>query len=151
MKNVRSILSHLVNQPQFKVLKKQSCYNKFIEHLQPKFKKAIAFVYIKNNILFIALSNPGYKMELNYNKDLLRSLLNMMGEYDENCSGLKANSVVIFNSKFYTKKHINKIKKATDPKYKELSSGEFSIKSKDKNIIKNFEKIKQIIIQNKNN
>ena len=130
MKNVRSILSHLVNQPQFKILKKQSCYHKFIEYLQPKFQKAIAFVYIRNNILFIAISHPGYKMELNYNKDLLRSLLNMMGKHYEGCSELKADSVIIFNSKFYVEKPIKD--QDTDPKYRELSSGEFKIQSKDK-------------------
>ena len=147
MKKVRSILSHLVNQPQFKILKKQSCYHKFIEHLPPRFKKAIAFIYIKNNILFIAISHPGYKMELNYNKDLLRSLLNMMGTHDEECSELKANSVILFNSKFHIKEPVTP--QATDPKYRELSSGEFKIKSKDKEILKKFEKIKQIIVKNR--
>ncbi|SFV54883.1 hypothetical protein MNB_SV-9-7 [hydrothermal vent metagenome] len=88
-------------------------------------------------------------MELNYNQDLLRSLLNAMGKHDIECSELKVNRVVIFNSKFYIKKP--KVIQATDPKYKELSSGEFKIDAENAIIMKSFEKIKETIIQNKNN
>ncbi len=83
-------------------------------------------------------------MELNYNKDLLKSLLNMTRKHDEGCSELKANSIIIFNSKFYKEKQIEI--EVTDPIYTELSSGEFKIQAKDKNIIKNFEDIQDIII-----
>ena len=148
MKNIRSILSHLVNQPEFKVLKKHSCYQKFIDLLPQQYKRGIAFIYIRKNTLFVALSNPGYKMELNYNKDLLRSLLNMMGKHDEECSMLTVESVIIFNSKYYTEKPEEIID--TDPKYRELSSGNFKIDSTDKNLIEEFEKIKSIIISNNN-
>ncbi len=148
MKNIRSILSHLVNQPQFKILKKQSCYHKFISLLTPELKTAVAFIYIKNNILFVATSHTGYKMELNYKQDLLKSLLKILADNDKGCSDLKAERVIIFKSKFYVEKPI-KIQD-TDPRYRELSSGEFKIQSKDKNIIKSFENIKRIILQNRN-
>jgi len=147
MKNIHSILSHLVNQPQFRILKKHHCYQKFIDLLPPKFKRAIAFVYIKNNILFVALSHPGYKMELDYNKDLLKSLLNMMGKHKSECSMLSVNDTIIFNSKFYTEKPEETI--STDPKYKELSSGDFKIDTKDKKLLQAFEDIKEIIIRNR--
>jgi hypothetical protein len=147
MKNTHSILSHLVNQPQFRILKKHNCYQKFIDLLPPKFSRAIAFVYIKNDILFIALSHPGYKMELNYNKDLLKSLLNMMGKHNSECSMLNVNSVIVFNSKFY----VDKPKEITntDPKYVESSTGYFNINTEDDKLREAFESIKKIIIRNK--
>ena len=75
MKKVSMILSHLSNQPQFRYLKQESCYKKYISLLGAKWQKAVAFIYIKNDTLFIAVTHPGFKMELNYNKDLLISLL----------------------------------------------------------------------------
>ena len=146
MQKVSTILSHLTHQPQFKFLLKHTCYQKFIELLPPKFKKAIAFVYIDNNTLFVALSHPGYKMELNYNKDLLKSLLNMMGKYTPSCNQLTANNVIIFNSKLHTPKP--KPSLPTDPRYNELSSGDFQIFSKDTQLLDKFEAIKKIIIKN---
>jgi len=147
MKNIHSILSHLVNQPQFRILKKHHCYQKFIDLLPPKFKRAIAFVYIKNDTLFMALSHPGYKVELDYNKDLLKSLLNMMGKHNSDCSMLSVSSVIIFNSKFYVDKPEEK--DDTDPKYPERSNGYFKIDTNDKKLLEAFENIKQTIIRNK--
>ncbi|HIC78052.1 MAG TPA: hypothetical protein EYP02_02605, partial [Sulfurovum sp.] len=72
MKKAHTIISHISNLPEFKLLKKHYCYQKFISLLNPRFKKAIAFVYIRDETLFVALSHPGFKMELNYNKDLLK-------------------------------------------------------------------------------
>ncbi len=148
MEKVSSILSHLTHQPQFKFLLKHTCYQKFIQILPTKFKKAIAFVYIDNNTLFVALSHPGYKMELNYNKDLLKSLLNMMGTHNPDCKQLSANSVIIFNSKFHNS--TPKATKPTDPKYRELSSGEFKIHSDDTQLIDKFKQIKETIMENRN-
>lgn len=147
MEKVSSILSHLTHRPQFRFLLKHSCYQKFIELLPPKFKKAIAFVYIDNSTLFVALSHPGYKMELNYNKDLLKSLLNMMGTHNLDCSNLKASKVVIFNSKFHNNRP--KPKEITEPKYNELSTGDFKICSDNSKIIEKFEAIKKQIMKNR--
>ena len=148
MEKVSSILSHLVHQPQFKFLLKHTCYQKFIQILPTKFKKAIAFVYIDNNTLFVALSHPGYKMELNYNKDLLKSLLNMMGTHNPDCSQLSANKVIVFNSKFHNT--TPKVPEPTNPKYRELSSGDFKICSNDTQLIDKFKQIKETIMENRN-
>ena len=146
MKKISSILSHLTHRPQFKFLQKHKCYRQFIELLQPRFKRAIAFVYIENSTLFVALSHPGYKMELNYNRDLLKSLLNMMGNHNPECSELNVSNVIVFNSKFH--KSSPKPKIATDPKYYELSTGEFRVDSTDSKIIEKFESIKRTIMEN---
>lgn len=147
MKNVRSILSHLAHQPQFKPLQKQKCYQKFITLLSPKYQKAIAFVYLREQTLYVALSHPGYKMELHYNRDLLKSVLTMMSEHDTECSGIQANNVVIFNSRY----HAPSTQKAlqTDPKYHELSYADFTIETKDKALREKFEAIKKRILGNR--
>ncbi len=75
MKRAYEVINNLNRFPHFKSMHKYSCYNKLLELLPKRYKQAIAFFYIKNNTLFGALRHPGYKMELNYNKDLVRDLL----------------------------------------------------------------------------
>ena len=147
MKPANTILSHIHALPQFKLLKSHYCYQKFLSLLNPRFKKAIAFVYVREETLFVALSHPGFKMELNYNKDLLKSLLSMLTKSDEKCKNMKASKVVLFNSK-----HLSIIKEesieSTVPYYKEMALGEFSIESEDQEFLKAFAKIKTSIEQN---
>ena len=144
MKQAHSILSHIRSLPQFKKLKSHYCYQKFISSLAPKLQKAIAFVYVRENTLFVALSHPGFKMELHYSKDILKDILNMLALMDEKCKSLRASKVVLFNSK-----HLSIIKEkkieSTVPYYKEVSLGEFNINSRDKDIIDAFEKIRDSI------
>jgi hypothetical protein len=144
MKKANIILSHIHALPQFKVLKSHYCYQKFISILSPKFQKAIAFVYVRDETLFVALSHPGFKMELNYKKDLLRDLLSMVAKTDEKCKTLHASKVILFNSK-----HLSIIKNeeliSTVPYYKERSQGNFNIESEDKELLEAFNKIKKSI------
>lgn len=149
MENVSSILSHLTHQPQFKSLRKQTCYRKFIQLLPLKFQQAIAFVYLDKATLFVALSHPGYKMELNYNRDLLKSVLTMLGEHDKMCRQMSAESIVIFNSKYHTP--AQEELPPTDPKYHELAQADFLIQSDDQAIREKFESIKKRILANRKN
>jgi len=144
MKKANSILSHIRSLPQFKLLKSHYCYQKFLSSLNPRFKKAIAFIYVRDNTLFIALAHSGFKMELNYNKDLLRSILNMLAKTDERCSYLQASKVVIFNSKQRSLSPVKKIE-STVPYYREMAEGTFSIISEDKELIEAFNHIKSSI------
>jgi hypothetical protein len=146
MKRANTILSHIQNLPEFRLLKSHYCYQKFISLLSPRFQKAIAFVYIRNETLFVALSHPGFKMELNYNKDLLKSLLSLLIKSDEKCKKLKATKVVFFNSRH---NNITKQKKisTTTPHYSEMALGEFSIVCEDRELQNLFEKIKTSIIK----
>ena len=148
MKKVSTILSHLSSLPQFKYLKQQACYKKYISLLTQKYQKAIAFIYIKDDTLFIAVKHPGFKMELNYNRDLLKSVLTQLNTYDNNCEMMTASKVVIFHSKYHPvekeDKHIS-----TVPYYNELASENFQIKSHDKELVEKFNKIKETIACNK--
>ncbi len=144
MKKASIILSHLTNQPQFKVLKQESCYKKYISLLGAKWQKAIAFIYIKENTLFIAVTHPGFKMELNYNKDLLKSILTQLSSIDPSCEMMQADKVVVFHSKY---RSIVKdvAEESTIPYYNELASSEFTIENQDEELKKKFEQIKEQI------
>lgn len=144
MKHANTILSHIKSLPQFRLLKKQYCYQKFIASLAPRFQKAIAFVYVRDNTLFIALSHPGFKAELHYNKDSLKDVLNLLTQIDNKCQALKASNVILFNSKHLSILKEKKIE-TTVTYYKEHALGTFKIKSEDKEIIEAFEKIKTSI------
>jgi len=147
MKKASSILSHLSSQPQFKFLKQQGCYKKYIGLLGAKYQKAIAFIYIKDDTLFIAVTHPGFKMELNYNKNLLKSVLTQLSKHDESCEMMTASKVVVFHSKYHPiKKEQETI--STVPYYNELASIDFDIQSDDAELITKFEQIKKQILAN---
>jgi hypothetical protein len=148
MKNSSMILSHLTNQPQFRFLKQQGCYKKYISLLGAKYQKAIAFVYIKDETLFVAVTHPGFKMELNYNRDLLKSVLTELGKHDKACEMMQAKKVVVFHSKYH-KIEEKMVDESTVPYYNELASTDFDIESEDEDIIEKFEAIKEQIKCNK--
>lgn len=138
------ILSHLSSKPQFKSLKRQECYQKYINLLSQKWQKALAFVYIKDETLFIAVTHPGFKMELYYNRDLLKSLLTQLNTYDVACQEMTAKKVVVFHSKYYTMPE-EKASLSTVPHYHERSSGTFDMPT-DKGLKESFERIKALIL-----
>lgn len=144
MKTANTILAHIRNLPEFKPLKSHYCYQKFISLLSPLHQKAIAFVYVRHDTLFIALSHPGFKMELNYNRDLLKDILTLLRNKDEKCKSIKASKVVLFNSKHNS---ILKKEKPYDsvPHYKEMAWGNFTIQSEDEKMLEAFETIKASI------
>lgn len=144
MKPASKILSHIHSLPQFKLLKKHYCYQKFLGLLNPRFQKAIAFVYVKESTLYIALSHPGFKMELNYNKDILKSILILLSEQDEKCANLKVTNVALFNSKHLSILPEKKVQ-TTIPYYEEMATGDFVIESKDNALIEAFQKVQNTI------
>ena len=148
MKSANSILQHIHQLPKFKPLRTHYCYQKFISLLSPRYQKAIAFVYIRQNTLFIALSHPGFKMELHYNQDLLKNLLTLLSNQDKQCKRVKAEKIVLFNSKYKSiiKQDHNE---DTVPHYNEMALGEFDIKSKDWQIVDAFNRIKASINKNR--
>ena len=88
-------------------------------------------------------------MELNYNRDLLKSVLTMLGEYDKTCSQMSADNIVIFNSKYHMPAREEPT--TTDPRYHELARADFVIQTDDREIREKFESIKKRILDNKEN
>jgi len=148
MKSSKQILSLLTHQPQFGSLVQHTCYQKFMTLLPQRFQKAIAFIYIKNDTLFIALSHPGYKMELNYNKELFKELLATLGKHASECKEYTADTVVLFNAKYHGKQESNSAE--TVPYYSELSHGEFEITLEDKALKEKFLHTKALIEKRQN-
>ena len=150
MKRANEILNKVKSNPYFKSVHKYSCFNKLLSSLPPRFQDAIAFFYIKNGTLFGGLSHPGYKMELNYNKDLIKSLLSQIATYDKDCKKVfeGIDDVQFFVSKFYQQKDL-KLDLNTIPFYQELSSGKFDIKVKNEKLKEIFLKIKEDIEKNR--
>ena len=145
MKKAHIILSHLSNQPQFRFLKQQACYQKYIQLLGSKYQKAIAFVYIKNETLFVAVTHPGFKMELNYNRDLLKSVLTQLTSHDNECEMMKADKVVVFHSKYHPVAKVADDDVTTVPYYDERASSDFEIETEDEELKEKFEEMKKVI------
>ncbi|MCF6205977.1 MAG: hypothetical protein L3J47_03665 [Sulfurovum sp.] len=124
------------------MLKQQECYRKFIRLLGRHLQNAIAFVYVKNQTLFVAVKHPGFKMELHYNRDLLKSVLTQLVTHEHTCAMLRADKVVIFHSRYHP---VNEPKEETVPHYEELAKSEFDICTEDEALKAQFEKIKESI------
>jgi hypothetical protein len=129
------------------MLKQQECYRKFTALLGKHLQNAIAFVYVKNRTLFVAVRHPGFKMELHYNRDLLKSVLTQLVSHDDKCRMLDAKEVVIFHSKYHPV-NTKKPEQETIPYYEELAKSEFVIRTEDEALKAQFEKIKETILCN---
>lgn len=135
MKNISVILSHLKNNPEFRKINTNKSIQQLIDVLPLKLKKGIKFAYIKRQILFFVLTHPVYKMEFEYNKALIKSLLKTVKM--ENVENIQF---------FVTNKREKKVeKKVEEPSYKERSYGIFSNTLKDENLHNKLEEIRAII------
>ncbi len=135
MKKINEILSHLKNNPEFRKINTSLLIMKFIDVLPLKLKKGVKFGYVKNQTLYFVLTHPVYKMEFEYNKADIKSLL----------KNFKIANVEDIG--FFVTNIIEKKEEQEKPIlfYKERSYGIFENKAKDEYIFKKFEKIREII------
>ncbi len=133
---MNEILCHIKNNPEFRKINTQEVLQKFIELLPLKLKKGIKFAYIKNQILYFVLSHPVYKMEFEYNKSLINTLLK------------KSNIANVEEVKFFVTNKIEKKKKKVEKGqdfFKERSYGIFQNSIKDEELHQKMEDIRNII------
>ncbi|ADV45692.1 DciA family protein [Nitratifractor salsuginis] len=149
MKTARHLLASLCDTHAFRPLEQHRCTRRFLELLPPRFQQAIAFVTVKNRQLMVALSHPGYKMELNYNQDVLKSLLSTLIDTCPECRFMEADRIVIFPSKFHTGSNSSKEDEETVPHYSELATGTFRIPETDEPLRECFLKIRHDILRNR--
>lgn len=135
MKKINEILSHLKNNPEFSKINTSFLIKKFIEVLPLKLKKGVKFAYVKNQTLYFVLTHPVYKMEFEYNKADIKSLL-------KNFKIANVEDIGFFITNVIEKKEEQK---APILLYKERSYGIFENKVKDEYLFKKFEKIREII------
>ena len=135
MKKINEILSHLKNNPEFSKINTSFLIKKFIEVLPLKLKKGVKFAYVKNQTLYFVLTHPVYKMEFEYNKADIKSLL-------KNYKIANVEDIGFFITNVIERKE--EPQKAT-PLYAERSYGIFENRAKNEQIFKKFEKIREII------
>ena len=135
MKNMLEIIKHLKNNPQFGKINSSQAIKKFIELLPAKLNKGVKFGYVRNNILFFVLTHPVYKMEFEYNKALIKSILKTYKQID-------VQDIKFFVTNVIEKKEI--INNKPDL-YKERSHGIFDNKIQNPNLSKKLEAIRNII------
>ena len=103
----------------------------------------IAFIYIKKKTLYIAIRHPGFKMELHYNRDLIKTLLTTFAEQYPECPIEPIANVSIFASKYYLSEP--KEDRSTIPRYAEQADGAFRVETDDEALRACFERIKEHI------
>ncbi len=135
MKNASEILTHLKYYPEFKKINTNITIERLIKSLPLKLNKGIKFGYIKNQTLFFVLKHPVYKMEFEYNKSLIKSLLK------------KANIANVNDIKFFVTNVIEKKEEELKEEdfYKERSYGIFENFCENEDLRKKFEEIRNII------
>jgi len=148
MKTSQTILNTLTGSSHFRALQSHRCYRRFLSALPERFQQAIGFVYVRNNILYLALRHPGYKMELTYQKDLFLGLWTQMLKQNKGCGELTADSVILFNSK-YRSVSADPESEKTIPYYYELAEGTFENASSNPDLQKQFERLRAIIRRNR--
>ena len=135
MKKINEILSHLKNNPEFSKINTSFLIMKFIDVLPLKLKKGVKFGYVKNQTLYFVLTHPVYKMEFEYNKADIKSLLKKF-------KIANVEDIGFFVTNIIEKKET---KKTDEPLYKERSYGIFENKVKDERLFRKFERIREII------
>ena len=151
MKTSKMIIESITKKRQYRPLLPYGCYGRFINSLSPSLKRAISFIFVKDNALFLALSHPGYKMELNYNKDVIKSLLRVFAQINPECKFMSVDKIIVFESKYSISKLDNKDNEDTIPRYPESAEGNFRILARDRELREHFEKIKDDIKRNRVN
>ena len=132
---MNEILCHLKNNPEFRRINTQETIQKFIELLPLKLKKGIKFAYIKKQILYFVLTHPVYKMEFEYNKSLINSLL-------KKAHIANVEELQFFVTNKIEKKEKKEIKIET---FKERSHGIFANPISDEKLHDKVEEIRNII------
>lgn len=135
MKKVNDILTHLKYSPEFKKINTNMKLDNLIQALPMKLKKGVKFAYVKRQILFFVLTHPVYKMEFEYNKEIIKSLLK------------KAGIANVEDIRFFVTNKLERkeVKKVESPFFQERSYGIFENKTHNERLHKKFEEIRSII------
>jgi len=149
MKTSQTILNTLTGHATFRPLSAHRCYGQFLGMLPPRFREAIGFVYVRNRTLHVALRHPGYKMELNYNQELLKSLLATLGEHQPECAHLRADRVVLFVSRYASSSVTGTDNEESVPYYTELAEGTFVNRTETPELHEQFEQLRRTILSHR--
>jgi len=149
MKDSKSIISHLVQQPSMKKYEQVRCYDRLLSLLPKSFTSMVRFVYTKNETLFFVLNHPCAKMEFNYKRNLIKSLLKELQARFPECSCLHVKEVQSFVTNQKSEEEALIVSANSDIFYAEQATGEFETLCEDPKLHALFEAIKETIHKNK--
>jgi len=144
MKDSKNIISHLVQQPSLKKFEQMRCYERLLALLPQSFTSMIRFVYTKNDTLFFVLNHPCAKMEFNYKRNFIKSLLKEFILHFPECTCLHVKEVQAFVSN--KQEEVMALSSApSEIFYPEQSQGTFENTCEDPKLNALFEAIKATI------
>ncbi|MBL3520916.1 DUF721 domain-containing protein [Arcobacter lanthieri] len=136
MKKINEILTHIQNTPSFDKINTFLEIKRFVNILPLKLKSGIKFAYVKNDTLIFVLTHQVFKVEFEYSKRDILSLLK-----SSNLNNITQISFFVSNSVERIKKSVNE----SSEKYDERAFGIFENKALDEKLFKKFEDIRVII------
>ena len=144
MKSTQAILKNLRNHTPLRRLKQSDCSQRFLSQLPSRFAQAVAFAYVRNGRLHLALRHPGYKMELLYHRTLFRDLWNTLIRTENDCAAPAVTDVILFVRRpAHPSRSVARPR--TVPHYAERANGAFHNRSTHPKIRERFERMRAII------
>jgi hypothetical protein len=145
MKKVHAVLDHLLAQPVYAKLRQQECFRLLKKALPAPLQRGILFIYVKNRTLFFALKHPAFKMEFDYKLSMIKSLLSTLPPLKEACGGYEIREVKAFVSRFAP---APEPAADTVPRYRERAHPGFAVRSRDPDIARAFDALKESVAHN---
>lgn len=146
MKESQEVISHLYFSNSQK-LRQVRCMNVLKSLLPPRLGESISYIYKKNQKLFIVIDQFGLKMEFNYKRELIKSLLKSIHKESSLCEDMLDAEVVISVS---NKKRQQQQEIPQKHRYEERSEGTFENLAQNEEIRELIEKIRHTIQNNRN-
>lgn len=144
MKDAKNIISHLVQHPSMKKYEQMRCYDKLLSLLPKNFTHMVRFLYTKDETLFFVFNHPSAKMEFNYKRSLIKSLLSQILVHFPECECLHVKDIQCFvTNKPQTEEILES--KNSDIFYKERAEGDFENSCDDSKLRTLFEEIRKAI------
>ncbi|WP_294876201.1 MULTISPECIES: hypothetical protein [unclassified Sulfurospirillum] len=109
----------------------------------------IRFVYTKNDTLFFVLNHPCAKMEFNYKRNLIKSLLKEVHVHFPECGCLHVNEVQAFVTNQKSEEEALIVSANSEIFYAEQATGAFETLCEDEKLHSLFEAIKETIAKNR--
>ncbi len=144
MKDSQEVISHLYFSNSQK-LRQARCLNVLKALLPPRLGEAISYIYKKNQKLFIVIDQFGLKMEFNYKRDLIKSLLKSIHKESSLCEDLQDSQIVISVSNAKRQRAEEQSQKHA---YEERAEGRFENLAQSEEIRDLLEKIRETIRTN---
>ena len=145
MKDIETVLDHILAHPTYAKLRQQSCFALIKKALPATLQRGILFMYVKDRTLFFAVKHPAFKMEFDYKLSLIKKLLSTMPPLQEACAAHTIEQVKVFVSRFSAEP---KPETDTHPRYRERAHPDFAVRAENERLVSIFEAIRTSVAEN---